>query len=63
MVDLPLSSLFLDLVMGKTPTLRDVSRINDGLYKTLEDLKEIAQRRAKIIESQEIDQESKDWSI
>lgn len=60
MVDLPLSSLFLDLVMGKTPTLRDVSRINDGLYKTLEDLKEIAQRRAKIIESQEIDQESKD---
>ena len=46
--------------MGKTPTLRDVSRINDGLYKTLEDLKEIAQRRAKIIESQEIDQESKD---
>jgi len=43
--------LFLDLVKGKNPTLRDFSRINEGLYKTLEDLKEIAQRRKKILQN------------
>jgi len=41
-MDLPISSLFWDLVLNKEPTLQDISRINRSLHKTLEELKDLS---------------------
>jgi len=48
LVDLPLSPLFYDIVLGKTPTLSDIARINMSLFKTLDDIKTLLLRKRKI---------------
>ena len=50
-------------MLGKKVGLKDIARINFSLYKTLEDLKDISDRKLKIMNNSHMDEDSKKRSM
>lgn len=63
MIDLPISSLFWDLVIGNQPHLTDIKKIDSNLYKSIKELDQLVRRKKKIEANSTLDDETKERSI
>jgi E3 ubiquitin-protein ligase TRIP12 len=56
LINIPLNSVFWDIILDRPINIKKVSKIDDGLGKLLRDLKDIVDQKHKIIHSSSISQ-------
>ena len=62
LIDLPLSSLFWDLLLGKKMNIFDLEKIDKDLFKAFSELQQLANKK-RFLDKQTLDQETKQRQV